>query len=749
LETNLRIAEFQSPVIKVIATTTVPLRHCDKSYTSASHWLLPDDTYEKQAYRLWYIHYQNCAQNNQIAKIYDPACYIAKIKRAEANIELIEPAYKLYLEERRPYLQSHSPPEWTFHRFNLEHFANKVRHNRNLKRPDLFVSPQKIPPPAPVPVTTSTEAPKSASTVTARPYNVTFSVAGQPLTYHCSVAQSSATPVTQPEIDVIPEGRSVFETYPWISTSDLATHSTTTLHERAKEAREIDIRINDSLLQFKATQLPRHYGIHFLGAVPPQPFNFDGAAICDDPTLPQRRFSQAFPIYWKLTEDLNEPQTTAFKAFRLGQYHTAIVKSKSELEADIEAFYEVADDFRRRPERYVEAQIFKARLQNLRRSWVARHRAISSIDLIPPEFHYFAHQNVIPLNTYEGIKTRTGILNCYLAIRLGLLAPTKFEDTSTSVFVVEVLSSTRSHIPPIEFESLRRLESTVNKDHVDPKWRVDLATIRLEHYSEDLQRFPISSIEIYPQARALVDKLSTRDFLTQRLSLLFKSDSNYSRDPKHHLTFCNRFSTARHLYIKDCEAAARAGRSQPPFNEAAYLHLAILQENTVHRQQIRENYSNPHKRPGTSLSGQPQPKINRFDNNTTLPGHSFQQTALELHTRQLRTSIAAITLSDNTSVTTTVSTTVANQQGASRYPDQQTIPTFQHSIDNILQQHVPAADRQLPSAPQDIQGSSSDEDDHRLQICEDSPNSPRPSIEIDNPEDISDQPTDLTITKQV
>jgi len=55
----------------------------------------------------------------------------------------------------------------------------------------------------------------------------------------------------------------------------------------------------------------------------------------------------------------------------------------------------------------------------------------------------------------------------------------------------------------------------------------------------------------------------------------------------------------------------------------------------------------------------------------------------------------------------------------------------------------------LPSFPTDYQYSSSDEDEPRLQICEDSPASPTQAIHSDNPEDISDQPTDLSLSKKI
>ena len=738
------------------ASSNSKLHHCDGSYSSATHWLLPENTYEKQAYRLWYQHYQTNEKANRITRQYDATAYIAKIKRAEANEELIEPAYTLYLEERRPYLLIPNPPEWTFQKFNLEQYANKVRHNRNLRRPDLFVSPDKIPPPAPVPTTISAEAPQqltSSPSTSARSYKVTFSVAGQPLIYHCSVAHppdAPADPTIVQHMPEIPTQTSVFDHYPWAVPSDLEPPIVTQIKENIRDVKEIDRRITETQQHFKAVQLPRHYGIHFLGAIAPQPYNYDGNAILDDPSIPQRRFSQVYPIYWKLTEDLNKPQTTAFKTFRISEQHIAYLKSKSELEAEIESFYAVADDFRKNPDKYGDITRFQIRLQNLRRSWAFRHRAIGSIDLIPPDFHYYAQQNVISLNTYEGIQTRTGTLQSYLSIRLGLLTPSRFEDTTTSAFVVEIISSALSYVPPIVFKSLQADDNTPNSYHVDKKWRIDLSAIKIKHYSENQQEFPRSSIEIYPKPESTADSLQTKQFINQRMSKIFRTESNYGRDYNTHLYFCNRFGAARNQYFKDCEQAEKEGRQRPLFNEPHYLHIALVNEINLYRQQIAPKYSNTtcFKRPGDPPTDQPQSKINKVEINTQLPGLLLQQTTADLQYRHLRTSIAAISLQDTPPITTTAPSQAPSQQGASRYPEQH-IPAFGHSIDNILQQHVPAADRPLPSYQIDDQRSSSDEDEPRLYICEEPPASPTQSIYTDNPEDISDQPTDLTIPKQV
>ena len=729
------------------------LVHCKENVTSASHWSLPENTYEKQAYRRWYENNVDPG-DGKLPKPYKPDAYIFAIKREEEDRELLEVALNLYRLEREPYINNPSlpSPQWMNYAFNLRTYADKVRHNRRLRRPDTYVSATKRPkviaepekpkapapplpdsepyrpppPPPPSPSPISWNPPESlpsragsAGSITAYPLTpavseyiyalkkavkdpnykipsidtLNHSTAVQIRQEIANLQSSAQTPaavnwsapittsVARPTPSNTPSVQTTLTSAYHKVTEDCnlpvytRDGNLTVLAETAANASPLIIPpalqvTGQIVFPSSARRIPNYTGpsrVFFpqtlnethgqytttttksIGQIEPQVLSlparkpsglFESQVVPKTVSLPKAnphsykndtivpsipRKNLDLPIFHKLTADITpEKPTTAIKTFRLTDKHLAVIKTKEVLEQEIEAFHAIIDDFNNHRENYVDTKSFLARHYILRRSWIYRHRAIASIDLIPPEFHYLAQRNVVTIQRNAGNTTRNGHLYAYLAVRLGLITPKNLQPVYTSFIPIEIIASTQSVIPTIDFSVLQIGSKKTIDIHNEPKWRDDLVSIKIPHFSEDPNTFELTAIELYPSTTtAISDNEPLTNWLTTRLEQIYTTDTNISRTPAATRLLRSRLIQARQTYEKNKQEwfTQDKGPENPPFFEPYYFGLALIFEYIRKLEQTPESCTSPpaSKRPATPLATQSSPKVNKFDILSILP----------------------------------------------------------------------------------------------------------------------------------
>jgi hypothetical protein len=293
------------------------------------------------------------------------------------------------------------------------------------------------------------------------------------------------------------------------------------------------------------------------------------------------------------------------------------IATKASIEAVIKAFVSIEEQFEQDPTLFIPAKEFRQGLNELRKSWLARFRAIPDLSPLPASLHHKAHDNVLTIPATVDGQSRTGHLFAYLSSRIGFGTPHQSSNHWICLFAVEIIAVQGVYISRLDFTPLYREHNpTGGRLHFAP-------TFVGEALSEDLVQQSVLpaetqddliSLPFYkPSALELGIEVGISVWLNARLAEISRSTPELalgsSKDSKRRKAL---LVAARSLWATDkAFYAASTPHVRKPeriakFDEAFYIGVVVKRAEAERRDQWHQNatfssvdkniFTTPHRR---------------------------------------------------------------------------------------------------------------------------------------------------------
>ena len=467
--------------------------HCEPTLSTGEHWLLPNNTYEKQAYLLWQKDHAKAFRSKKEHPSYDSSFsrYLSlAIQKLDGQV-LAARAYELYLTEREPFL--HLPlkkrPAWFRLPYNKEHYLLKIQEQAALEelneQPEVEEDSGETPrkkrkqaesfseTPDTVPTSpdnrdqaTSEETSKSIPETVEHIFkNLGFTVINLDHIFtNRARAPENAAPegndppaateeppppptveqvVTPPEVESEKPKGPTGESLPTQvePLSDLEQHTRTGLDLLAAAASDKQPEAVATTPTVVVT-VRRDDTFGFLDKFLKQ--------VCAPTT--DSRFTNAQYQHIPLTRVV-QPNGRGTN-FHINGRLRARIATKGDLEHGIEQFSTVLKEFFKKPSDFIEKARFTAILRDIGKQWISRFRALSNLNDVPFGEHLQAHNNILTIPITAEQTSRTGHLLTYLAARIGLAKPQQATRSFVNLFVLQIVAIDDNIFPVLDFSRL-------------------------------------------------------------------------------------------------------------------------------------------------------------------------------------------------------------------------------------------------------------------------------------------------------